>query len=198
MRKWIRICLCVCMVSAVFGCSPKKAEAPKYTAQETLTQYIEAMKKQDGVAMSEFTISGTGDNFAISSADAEAIGFGADMIQSLFNSLFSFTYTMEEQPTDASDKTSFIVSITTYDVKQVLNDAVEANSETFAEIQQNNESEDANKQIADILVSAFQEAPLEYQNSFTFELDLIDNAWKVDDSNVQDFYALLLNTILEE
>lgn len=201
MRRCFKMILCIMLVTVLSGCQNEEViQPPKQEANEVLTMYLEGMKEQDGVVMSSYTSSGNGDNFAISDADAETIGLSKDSLKEMMSAIFNFSYTIEEKEAEAtSTSKQFNVHIQTYDVMKVLSDTIDANKKEFGEIQKKKISDiEKNQEIATILVQAFSSAPQAYEADFTFTLSLLENEWKVEDANIQDFYALLINTMGQE
>lgn len=198
MKKWFQLCLCVVLMGTLFACTKEEDVIPEPTinVQETMKLYLEAMQRQDGVAMSEYTVSGKGDNFAISTADAESMGLSEESAKKLVEKLLSFDYIIGDHITTAdTNMNSITVDIQSYDIFKILDDTVKENQKTFAKIQKGKESDEEKAQmITDILLASFDEAPKEKGFTYQFDFMLIDNVWKIKDDNINDFYTNLVGT----
>lgn len=169
-------------LSVVAGCcgEPQAELKPKQTPQEVLQLYLEAVKKQDGLTMAEYTTDHSGIDFTISEQDAKTWGLHQDSLKKLYAQLLNFTYTCDDAiitETTAEIK----VHVQAYDIQKVLADIVAAQEETFQEINGDDFSEaDKNQKIADIIIDEFRHAERSRSFELTMHLQLTENEWLTD------------------
>lgn len=182
----------------LLGC--QKKTAPDVSPSQVVDAYLLAMKAQDGNEMAKYTLSGKGDDFSISEEDASAIGLEQEVLQQFYAHVLSFTYTITEESIQLEeDRAEVVVHVQTYDVLSVLNAGVEAHKEEFGNIKGGAGSdEEKSHKIAEILIKEFETAEQTYDSTYTFSLDLAQDAWKIKDEEATAFYQVVLNTSLEE
>lgn len=177
----------------ICGCSQGEeiSEAPALSVTETMTQYLNALKKQDGMSMAELTVEHSGFDFTISEADAQELGMDLATARKFYEQLLTFEYTMDKETVNGN-QAEIVVHISTYDLDQVLADIVEAHKEEFGEIYDMDLTEDEkNQKIATIIVDAFSEEARSYQFDVTFHLQLIDQVWLIDNADEQALFQSL-------
>lgn len=194
--KLIKICFTACiMLSIITGCSgPVEKKEPERSVQDTLRYYLDAMKQQDGLAMAEVTLTEEGFDFSIQQEDMDALGLDLENAQKFYAYLLDFDYDLKEAE-EQEKEASIGVSVSTYALRDVLNQAVEEHQEMFGEINGASISEEEkNKQIAEILISSFAEAEKTHSFEFTFHLKLINHVWKIQNDDELPFYEQLFSS----
>lgn len=178
MRKKLLQCVIVMML-ILCGCTGEKEIEVKHSPSEVIQLYLEAVKKQDGLTMAEYTLDHNGVDFSINEEDAKAWGLHQDSMQKLYEQLLNFSYTSDEAV--ISDTSAEItLHIQAYDIQKVLKSIVAKKEERFQEINGDDLSEkDKNKKIADIIIAEFKKAKQSFQFDIVFHLQLVENEWLI-------------------
>ena len=177
----------------ICGCShdEEQQEMPSVSVSDTITQYLNALIKQDGMTMAQLTVEHNGFDFTISEADAQELGMDLATAQKFYEQLLTFEYTLEME-TVKGDQAEIVAHINTYDLEQVLSDIVEAHKEEFGEIYDMDiEETEKSQKIASMIVDAFAKEAYSYQFDVTFHLQLIDQVWLIDNADEQVLFQSL-------
>jgi len=173
------------------GCSDKSQQVPDVSANDTLKQYLHAMKEQDGLAMAEWSVDHTSFDFTVSDTDAQEIGLNKEIVQAFHQQLLTFTYASDPEKV-ADDRAEITIHVSAYDINQIVNDTVEEHKDEFGEINAEDISEEEkNSKIADILVKAFKDKDKTYTFTMTFHLRLVENVWLVENADALTFVDML-------
>lgn len=178
MRKRLLQCVMLTML-ILCGCTGEKAVEVKHAPGDVIQLYLDAVKKQDGLTMAEYTLDHNGVDFSVSEEDAKAWGLHQESMRKLYKQLLNFNYTSDEAV--ISDTNAEVtVHVQAYDIQKVLKDIVAKKEERFQEINGDDLSEkEKNKKIADIIVGEFKNAKRTFQFDVVFHLQLVENEWLI-------------------
>lgn len=175
----------------ISGCQSKVAAEPKQSPKEVLQLYLEAVKKQDGLAMADYTLDHSGVDFTISEEEAKTLGLRRESIKKLYAQLLNFTYKSDESSIYET-KAEIKLHVQAYDISKVLADIVKKQEENFQEINGNDLSEaDKNQKIADIIIEEFQHAERTKSFDLVVHLELVENQWLIDPKDEAKLLGML-------
>lgn len=164
----------------ISGCHSEVQIEPKQSPKEVLQLYLEAVKKQDGLTMADYTLDHSGVDFTISEEEAKTWGLRSESMQKLYVQLLNFTYKSDEAVIN-EPKAEIKLYVQAYDVSKVLEDIVKKQEENFQEINGDDLSDaDKNQKIADIIVEEFQNAERTKSFDLIVHLQLAENEWLID------------------
>lgn len=187
-KQWLGVYLMA--TACLFGCQTVEKE-PEVNVPDTLSLYLDAIKKQDGLKMSEHTVDGHGLDFSIDESDAQAVGMNVEIAKDLYQYVLDFTY--ELVPATINEKEATITAhISAYPIEATITKAVEDHKEEFGKINGEDIGEDEkNNKIARIITDSFKEAERSYTFDYTFHLVVMDQEWKVKEGDGEAFYQAL-------
>lgn len=178
------------------GCETQHKVEPKYSPDEVIKLYLDAVTKQDGLTMAEYTLDHNGVDFTINEEDAKAWGLHQDSLKKLYAHLLDFNYTSEKA--EIKDTNAEItIHIKGYDIQKVLSDIVAKKEESFQEINSDDLADaEKNQKIADIIIAEFKKAKRTFSFDIVFHLQLVEDEWLIEPQDE----AMLLETLfmLEE
>ena len=178
MRK--RLLQCVMLTMLILCCCTGEKEIEvKHAPGDVMQLYLEALKKQDGLTMAEYTLDHNGVDFSINDEDAKAWGLHKDSMRKLYEQPLNFNYTSDEAVISDSNA-EITLHVQAYDIQKVLKDIAAKKEERFQEINGDDMSEkEKNKKIADIIIAEFKNAKRTRQFDVVFHLQLTEDEWLI-------------------
>lgn len=181
----------LCMLFIVSGCGPK---TPEISPSDVTKAYLDAMKLQNSEEMAKYSLSGISEDFTLTSEEVATLGMDATSAQNFMTHILNFQYELDGESIYLNEESATVtIKLNTFDVNGVVNQAVETNKEKFNEISSGKESTEVKqKQISDIIIAAFDSVEPSMEKSYTIQLKIKDEEWKVKDLD-EGFYNTLLN-----